>query len=180
MRLFLGIFPPETVLDALDALERGLRKDLPRRGGDLRWVPRGRRHLTLVFLGERPEAEIAVLEEGLEEGLRGTGSFEIVLDRGGAFPEPSRARVLWVGPSRTETLAGLASRCREALGLEDSEEHRPHLTLARTRRGRIALPRFEVSVPPFEAGEVRLVASVLRGPDRGYRVLATFPLREGS
>ena len=91
--------------------------------------PAGSYHVTLAFLGERPD--VAAVAEAAAPAC--TGRLPLALEyRGlGAFHSPKTARVAWVGV-RGAGLAELAQALRFATGSQD----RPfvgHVTLARFR-----------------------------------------------
>ncbi|MCC6497454.1 MAG: RNA 2',3'-cyclic phosphodiesterase [Propionibacteriaceae bacterium] len=131
-RLFVAVVPPDPVRDALDRFLE------PRRdaGGDLRWtLPEGW-HLTCAFMAKVPPGLVGNLEDALAVVAARTAPFEIGIAGAGAFPNPDRARVLWLGVTRgAEELGRLARRCRNAAatsGIEvEGGPFRAHLTLAR-------------------------------------------------
>jgi 2'-5' RNA ligase len=102
-----------------------------------RLVPPANWHITLRYLGRVDEPTYERFLHGLEPA-RGTGAFRIGLDGLGAFPNPGRAAVVWLGVgSGAEQLATLNHVAEEAAldaGLipEDRPFH-PHLTLSRVR-----------------------------------------------
>jgi 2'-5' RNA ligase len=105
--------------------------------GQPRWVRVEGLHVTLRFLGATPDDRQPAIAAALEEAARGVARFEITLNGGGAFPNASRPRVLWIGiRTGAEELAALARRLDGALRpLGWPPEDRPfsgHLTLART------------------------------------------------
>jgi len=105
--------------------------------GQPRWVGIEGLHITLRFLGATPDERIEDVGKALGQAARGVAPYEIVLRGGGAFPDPARPRVLWVGiEAGSEDLADLAGRLGAQLRLLGWPlEERPlsaHLTLART------------------------------------------------
>jgi 2'-5' RNA ligase len=126
-RAFLAVVPPDATLDAVERLSR--RLELP---DSVRPVPRAKWHLTVRFLGNRvdfTEVEARLAPLSVEPGT-------VRLAGGGAFPNPRRAEVLWLGVDRgSELLARLAGAVH---GLVDpasgAPRFHPHLTLARCRR----------------------------------------------
>jgi 2'-5' RNA ligase len=125
VRLFVGI--PVHAGDGLAAAVQELRGLAP----SARVVAPRRRHVTLRFLGELPEA--APVEAALREGLRGAAPLEGRLAGLGAFPDVRRARVAWAGVEAAG-LADVAQRVRSAtqdLGVPESHPFAAHLTLAR-------------------------------------------------
>jgi 2'-5' RNA ligase len=105
--------------------------------GQPRWVRVEGLHLTLRFLGATPDPRQQELAAALEAAASGVSPFEISLAGGGAFPNPYRPRVLWIGIARgVDRLGALAGRLSlelQRLGWPpDDRPFAPHLTLART------------------------------------------------
>jgi 2'-5' RNA ligase len=126
-RLFIGV--PVTA-DARAAIARTLPKNLP---GKL--VAPDKWHFTLRFLGPTTrEARNAIIAR-LSDARRGSG-FNVRFGELGAFPNPHRARILWLGLTRGgERLSELASvaedAARSAGFAPEARRFKPHLTLAR-------------------------------------------------
>lgn len=94
-------------------------------------------HITLRYLGRVEEVAYERFLHGLEE-VTAAGAFRVVLGGIGAFPNPTRATVVWVGVAEgEEELAHLADIAEEAAvgaGLPPEERpYHPHLTLSRVR-----------------------------------------------
>jgi 2'-5' RNA ligase len=105
--------------------------------GQPRWVRVEGLHLTLRFLGATPDERRADVAAAVEAAARGVAPFAITLSGGGAFPNPYRPRVLWIGiQAGSHELAGLERRLNEELRLlgwpSDDRLFQGHLTLART------------------------------------------------
>jgi 2'-5' RNA ligase len=172
MRLFFAIEPPDPLRDALAALV------LP---PDVRRVPRDQLHLTLKFIADGDLDAVAAIGRTALTGPR----FSLELRGGGAFPSPSRARVLWAGlddPSgRAVALAGALDQGLAAIGVpREDRPFAPHLTLGRAKR---PLPRGSIagllalgSLGAWEVEEVVLFESRL-GRDGAVHVhRGRFPL----
>jgi 2'-5' RNA ligase len=189
MRLFVGLWPPPSVLKALLALQESLRlATLP---GTLRLTEADQLHVTLRFLGEVPEERTPALRATLEKAVAATAGFPVEFAAFGAFPAPKRARVLWVRlTDEAGALGPLQQAVEEAVApfAKQAEERafHPHVTLARVRNdvrsgaqlqlaqalGRIAVPPTE----PWPVAAVRLVASEPRPEGPLHRTLAEMPL----
>ena len=63
------------------------------------WVPPHNLHVTLRFLGDQTEAQLAELVPALEEAASGVPTFTLSLRGLGAFPGLEHPRTLWVGVS---------------------------------------------------------------------------------
>src|SRR6478672_11939329 len=87
-RLFIGVPLSE---DARRAIERSLPKNLPGKR-----VPAENWHFTLRFLGATEEAARDQIIRTMKAATCGP-RFTIHFNELGAFPNPGRARVLWIG-----------------------------------------------------------------------------------
>ena len=82
---------------------------------NVRWVNPGNVHLTLKFLGNVDAAVIPSLVESVQAAVGGSGSFRLTLGSLGAFPNPARARVVWVGlEGAVDALLDLQRRVEQA------------------------------------------------------------------
>ena len=105
----------------------------------LSWVAPERWHITLAFLGELRAGQRHRLDERMRELAAATAPFDLAVEGSGVFPNPSRARVLWVGLGGetgrlTELAAGVRRAARGARIELDAKPFRPHITAARVRR----------------------------------------------
>lgn len=141
MRLFVAIVPPPAVLEELAGALVPIRETGETAG--LRWTDPDSWHVTLAFLGEVAPGVLPELGTRLERAARRHPARQLAVRSGGAFPAPSRARVLWggidAGPDGLAALralaASVAAGARRAGAPPPGEEprFRPHLTLARLR-----------------------------------------------
>jgi 2'-5' RNA ligase len=134
MRLFFCVELPDAVRATLARSARPLQTRI--RGGT--WVSEENLHITLRFLGEVGEDLLPPLRDLGQTVTSGLDAFDLPLDRLGAFPSPTRARVLWVGATANSApFATLAQRIEEevqALGFPPERKPvHPHVTLARLR-----------------------------------------------
>jgi 2'-5' RNA ligase len=134
MRLFLAVFPPAAVQRAAG----GVIETLRRPGDGVSWVKPENLHYTLRFLGEVGEDGARRVAEAATEAAAKSREFAAALGGLGAFPNPRRARVIWIGMSEGgEALVALAHDLDRALakrgfGAPD-QPFSPHLTLGRVR-----------------------------------------------
>jgi len=156
--------------------------------GQPRWVSVEGLHLTLRFLGATPDDRQHDLAVALAATVQGAAPFRVVLSGGGAFPNPGRPRVLWIGIAEgAAELADLARRLEtelKPLGWPpEGRPFAPHLTLARTdgvpgadeRARRLVEAAMDLQLA-WEADRLVLYKSVLgRGPAR-YEALAEAPI----
>ena len=155
MRLFAAADLPENVGEEL-AVWAAACADLV---GGLRAIPAERLHLTLVFLGSRPDSEAK--EIGDLVTACADGPVEVALGDA-LWLSPRRPHVLTVVvEDTTGRLDELQQRVSKALqdgaGHEpEGRRYRPHATVARVRRGAkvrpgdVALPRVPRASFPLE------------------------------
>ena len=134
MRCFLAVETTPEVRRGLLSLQERITADRK----DIRPVRPEQLHLTLVFLGDVADDLPTAIAGPLTEACAGQSVFRLQFAGLGAFPQPRRARVLWVGveQGRTEIVrlqrsiaAGLASvGCRI-----EQRPFSPHLTIGRLR-----------------------------------------------
>lgn len=104
---------------------------------DVRWVTPESLHVTLKFIGEKPDALVSQIEGALQSIRR--QSFDLSFRGCGFFPAPKSARVFWIGIVAGQGLAQLATEIENAtaeIGVpKDDRAFSPHLTLARAGSG---------------------------------------------
>ncbi len=167
MRLFVAVDVPEGVKAQLWRQLGGLRERWP----ELKWVRPELLHITLKFLGEQDEELLPRIKEGL--GKVRFRSFEATLEGLGSFG----GRVLWVGISQgareLEELARLVRKNLSFLKFPDDKPFKPHLTLARARRGgRVPSGNLgRIEALSFKVREIVLYRSVLRPEGPQYTPL---------
>lgn len=187
MRMFVAVRPPESVIEHLaDYLD-------PRReaGGPLRWSPSEQWHVTLAFLPAVADRAFDPLVEQLGELATGRSTFELRLTGAGSFPNPARAKVLWVAVAGdTDALGQLAGGSRSAAVRSGTEvaggRFHAHLTVARASRPIEATRWLRVldlyRGPSWQVEELVLVQSQLGGNGRRtvHQVRESFPLGDRS
>jgi 2'-5' RNA ligase len=133
MRLFLAVELEQAVLDEWDRALEPLVASAP----DLAWVPTGKRHLTLKFLGQVPGERLESIIEMTSGMAKRHRPFSITLREIGAFPNFRRARVVWIGVEqepRLELMHHDVEVAGEGAGFElEGRPFRPHVTVARVR-----------------------------------------------
>ncbi|WP_323843927.1 RNA 2',3'-cyclic phosphodiesterase [Microbulbifer magnicolonia] len=138
-RLFIGIRPDTRTQQFLDGLVSHCKRQLGADKRDrTRWTSHANRHLTLAFLGETADKLIPVIEERLAQvaGAVPPCSGRIV----SLNPFPQRRSSLLAAELLTNpVLDKLHQQCRQLmmdLGMKpERANYRPHITLARNRRG---------------------------------------------
>ncbi len=110
-------------------------------GGMVKWVEPENMHITLKFIGNVRQSDVPeVVRIGREVAARGR-SCQIQIVGAGAFPNPRRARVIWLGAqgdvqALAETAAELDKLLAEAgLSQPENRAFTVHVTLGRVRKG---------------------------------------------
>jgi 2'-5' RNA ligase len=142
---------------------------------ELRWTDASGWHATLAFLGRTDPDRVPSLADALIEVAGRLAPFTLRTGGVGGFPSARAARVVWYGIEDPDgRLADLASAVREAVGLDDDQPLRPHLTLARARGGGRA--RIDPATPAptgmLRVDELVLYRSLLGGGPARYEPLA--------
>jgi 2'-5' RNA ligase len=190
-RLFIAAPLPGNVLDHLGHL----LDDLSSRELPVRWTATNGLHLTLHFIGETPPERAELLRMSFANLAPRGGSFRLRTGELGAFPNPKRPRVLWIGlEGQTDRLGTLHREIEVMLDRLDfpveTRGFRPHLTLGRARDSvdrlfpyqigeafKSASVREIVSAPvEFTVSEVRLYRSHLERSGARYETLASVSL----
>jgi RNA 2',3'-cyclic 3'-phosphodiesterase len=165
MRIFIALDIDNAIRQRIQRFIEGVSGFAP----DARWVRPESLHVTLKFIGEKPDDAVEEIKRVLS-GIRAS-SFEISFRGYGFFPTAKAARVFWVGIEAGPQLLSLATAVDEAnsaLGIP-REDHpfAPHLTLARGG-GRSGSPRWRKGDTPnknFQLLQEKLAA--LPTPDFG-------------
>lgn len=150
MRLFAGIELDQPTRDACVLVQERLCTA----GLDARFEPPEKLHVTLAFLGRVDPSKVDDVIRILDDTSSRHGTFELTLDRLGAFPHERRPRVIYVG-SRAQGPAfrALATQLRERyaeLGFSFEDDVVAHVTIARVKGG---APR---PVPLLDIARLRL------------------------
>ncbi|MEU2247991.1 RNA 2',3'-cyclic phosphodiesterase [Streptomyces sp. NPDC019224] len=181
VRVFIALAPPDTAKDELARELRPVYDTHPQ----VRWNRVEDWHITLAFLGALPVETVPLLRPPLAALAAAHPAPRLALHGGGTFDE----RVAWSGiAGDLDGLHLLAAGVRtvvEDCGIAlENRPLRPHLTLARVRRGdhtsagEIAARLTEFRGRPWPAERLHLVGSNAgRGPGQiRYRDIEAWPL----
>lgn len=186
IRSFIAIPLADDVLrGAVRLLER-----LSSPGDGIKWVPSDNFHLTLKFLGEVDNVEVPDVCKAIRSVCEPSYPFELSFSGTGAFPDPSRARVLWIGvEDASGELTRIVSQLDERLAdlgfKREVRDYTPHLTLGRTKGGsRKANPEVverllqekDIDLGMMQVDELHLMASFLDKKGPTYQVMDTIRL----
>jgi 2'-5' RNA ligase len=165
MRVFVALDIDDSIRQRIQRFMEGVSGFAP----DARWVRPESLHVTLKFIGEKPNDTIEEIKRVLL-GIRAE-SIEVSFRGYGFFPTAKAARVFWVGIESGPQPHSLAKAVDEAtftLGIpEEDHPFAPHLTLARGG-GRSGAPRWRTGDSPnknFQRLQEKLAA--LPTPDFG-------------
>jgi 2'-5' RNA ligase len=193
MRIFVGLDIDDEIRERMARFIAEMRALAP----DVRWVAPESLHVTLKFIGEKPDAVVKLVQEQLSS-ISATG-VDFSFRDCGFFPTAKSARVFWVGIEAGAGLVKLASEVEEALaeiGIpKEDRAFSPHLTLARAGSGapgrrkadksnklfaKLQQKLTEIPAPEFgtmSAREVFLYRSQLSSQGSRYTKIARFALR---
>jgi 2'-5' RNA ligase len=179
VRLFVALDLPEAVRDAVVAWQtpalRGRSELRPLAGETL--------HVTLCFLGERPEGELQAIAAACSSALLDVAALPVAFADVLWLP-PRRPNVLTVAVRDAEdpgALAGAQAAVGSALAaigayVPEDRPFRPHITVARARHGARLRPDPRLAAPPageFVADRVALYRSQLGPGGAVHHVLQT-------
>jgi RNA 2',3'-cyclic 3'-phosphodiesterase len=108
---------------------------------EVRWLSAQSLHVTLKFIGEKPDAKVSQIVEALRPIH--AEPFQLRFCGVGFFPTANAARVFWIGIQAEKELTQLARTVDESLAkigiAKEDRAFSPHLTLARAS-GRSGAP----------------------------------------
>ena len=156
---------------------------------DVKWVEPHNLHLTLKFLGEVHQNELAQVCQAVARGAAAVDPFELEVRGAGAFPNAVRPRTVWLGAGEgSEPMVVLHDRVEAALAkLGYREEHRrfqTHLTIGRVRGagpgiaelGQLLQQQADFAAGRMTVGKVAIFASTLTADGPVYELLGNGPL----
>jgi 2'-5' RNA ligase len=139
MRLFVAVDLPDEAREAVAIRQKLWAGRLSKSKDGLKLIEPSQMHLTLLFIGEVPEARVPAIVESMNAPA-GMDSFDVTLGGVGVFPPRGAPRVLWIGISDGATCLEqlqheIAERVRAVDIAFDDRPFHPHLTLGRWRGG---------------------------------------------
>ncbi len=184
MRLFVAVDIPPSIRDTIVETCEQLKPAAP----DARWVRPESLHLTLKFIGHRPDDLLERIQSALAQ-VHATASLKMELKGLYFFPQKRFPRVLAVFVHPQETMLAMGELAKkiefrlEPLGIErEGRNFRAHLTVARLdpRGKHDALEKALADVMrsdfgAFETSEFHLYQSELKRGGAVYTRLASFP-----
>jgi 2'-5' RNA ligase len=185
IRSFLAVETPPGVRSSACRLIEQLRAAQ----AQVKWVAPENLHLTLKFLGDVREDDVAKVAEAAREAAATCAAFDLEIRGAGAFPNVNRPRTIWLGGGEGDAaMARLAAALDKALRpLGFPEEDRPystHLTIGRIRNpspqlrdlGERLRQQADFAAGRTNVAEVVLFSSDLTQTGPIYTALARLPL----
>jgi RNA 2',3'-cyclic 3'-phosphodiesterase len=189
MKKTLRTFVAVEITPSIRARTEELIAALDGTSADVNWVEPHNLHLTLKFLGDVHQQEIARVCQAMARGAAEVEPFELDVRGAEAFPNAARPRTVWLGAGDgAEPMVVLHDRVEAVLAkLGYREEHRrfqPHLTIGRVRGagagiaelGTLLQQQADFSAGRMTVGKVTLFASTLTPDGPIYDVLGSAPL----
>jgi 2'-5' RNA ligase len=161
MRCFIAIDIPEEIRADLADLQKELAGRLDVHKGDLKWVEPEGMHLTLKFLGEVPDNQVADVCNVVKEVAAQHPAFDFSVKEVGTFGGHS-ARVLWVGsgldcPELLALQQDLEEQLEQAGWPKEGRQFSGHLTLCRIRNSKAGekVAKLAEQYKDYDLGTVR-------------------------
>jgi 2'-5' RNA ligase len=185
-RTFVALCVPDSLVAHVEQLVRELAPCLP----GCRWVAARPFHATLAFLGDVPNRDIDSVCAAVAAAAGSIQPFPLELCGLGAFPNPSRPRVIWAGLTAQDPAPLSHLRAEVVRALEraryspDHQRFHAHVTLGRFKfppRGKTdtaaLLGRYQSwSGGTFSVTEVITFASTRNATGPVYAPLGVAPL----
>ena len=136
MRIFLAIDIDNNLRAAITALQADLRSQLNPASGRIKWVDPNLMHMTLKFIGEVEQDNVARISEIVASVANQHKSFTFEIPTLGCFGKP--VKVIWLGTeTENQQLLQLYQDIEIALDSagwpKEKRSFSPHLTLARLK-----------------------------------------------
>lgn len=184
-RTFLALDIGTAVRQRAEAVQQ----ELATTGADVKWVDPKSMHLTLLFLGDLDDRDLAEVCKLAAKAAAKVDEFRFSIAGLGAFPNTRRPKVLWAGindgADEVTALFAALEAPLTAAGLYRKEDrpYTPHLTLGRVKdEADSALIAPELlkyrgwTAGMMNAEEVLIMASELRRDGPEYTVIGRCPL----
>lgn len=184
-RTFIAVAVPDTLGQKLTRLQTLLAPELP----GARWSETSPFHLTLAFLGDVADTDLNDVCNATTRAVSALPAFDLRLEGLGAFPDPVRPRVVWVGAigPGVAPLEALQQKVAEAVrdaGYPPDDRFHPHVTLGRLKPGRGPSPDLTPLVKhyrtwspgSFTVAEAVVFASTVTAEGPHYAALGRSPL----
>ena len=187
-RTFIALEQDESLQRYLSKIIQRAAQELP----NLNWVDPAGIHLTLAFLGELTDEQLAATMQAAELAARIVSPFDYHLSHLGVFGPPRQPRVIWIG---IDEPAGKLLQLHQAVNSEleqrsfevDKRPFSPHLTLCRIKtplkpdeqqrlQRLIAARDVIASASTYHVRHLSVMKSELSRTGAKYTALENFPL----
>jgi 2'-5' RNA ligase len=183
IRTFIAVKIPDAIKEKFGEIQRKLKTS----GADVRWVKPGNAHITLRFLGDIREEKTDEIQAALSRAAACHRASDVSIEGLGAFPNPKRPRVIWIGIRRgaefLQSLQASVSKEMRALGFAaEDRPYSPHITLGRMKTPKnldslkpLLASESEFSAGTFRAAEIHFIRSILSSEGPTYVTLFSAP-----
>ncbi len=167
VRAFLAIPLPRQLQESIRVIQTELQASIT----EARWTRPENLHLTLHFFGEIDQETLEKLKVSVLSIKGCQRPFQVEVKGLGAFPNPYRPRVIWLGlkpRGQLEQLHRAIEPCLSQAGLTtDSRPYSPHLTIGRLRGDKLDLTELfssmqQKTIEPLTVDRLILYESRLR------------------
>jgi len=186
-RIFTAIDISEAARIKISGFIENLRFDFP----DVRvgWEKTEKLHLTLKFLGDTDEDQLASLTEAVASTAKQISNFNLQITGTGVFPSKRNARILWLGVTDEQGILQnlneiLESECESRGFAKENRNFKAHLTIGRLREPHKSKELIESHLEKdftsdtFEVSEIVIYESRLQKTGSIYSVVSKHKLKE--
>jgi 2'-5' RNA ligase len=187
MRVFIAIDISDQIRKALGDLQSELQSKADIKKSDAKWVKPDSIHLTLKFLGEIEDKQLADVCNIVKDVAGRHENFELSVESVGCFGGKS-ARVVWVGAGEgSENLLQLAKDLQQQFALAgwpaEQREFAGHMTLCRVKNSQAGVKLAQMAkdyehlrLGAILADSVRVYQSQLTPSGPIYTLLGNYKL----
>jgi len=172
MRIFIGTTIPQ---DSCDLIKAGIGTRL----NDPVWrvAPEAQWHVTALFIGERDEAGLAIVQTACARIAQSTPPISLLNGRLTSMPKDDPT-MLWIRFQPEPALTALHLALAQATGTEPSiyRPYWPHITLARSRKAAPDVSNGELVLESLVLDRLSLFRSDPSTSGTLHTELATWPL----
>ena len=188
MRVFIAIDIDDKIRKTIADLQKQIDSKVDVKKGDLKWVEPNNIHLTLKFLGEISEEQVAETSEITKTVAQAHQKFNLEIESVGSFGGRS-AKIVWVGAKKgTDELLALQKDLDDLLAqagyTKEDREFSAHLTLCRVNHPIAGLKMGEaiaqfshLKLGSIAAESLCIYQSQLTPAGPNYTLLGEFKLR---
>ena len=188
-RIFVAIDISELARREASQYIEHLQKEF--QGARISWEKLEKLHLTMKFLGEINDEQLAKLSAAVKQTANKISPFKLQILHPGVFPSPKNARILWLGLKDEE---GNLQRLNEILEDEcekqgfqkEQRSFKAHLTIGRCKERLTDLliqKHLYSDLPPsepFEVSEIVIYQSELQPKGSIYSVISRHIFKQES